>query len=306
MGICGPEHVARCLDALATQESAPPFDVIVVYDPELPDMAGVAARNSSVAFIANRGQRSPLELAARAVREAKGDLILLTEDHCIPDPHWVAALCGAQAAGRAAVGGVVDILPDAGPVDWAFYFVDFFRYMPPVREGKSPSLTVCNVSYRRSHVDSISDLWREIFHETAINGALSARFGDLWITPSAVTRMRRTVRFRDALHERYAFGRLFGCTRLEFVSGEKRVFYAITAPALPILLLGRMARKALATRRSAVAFGKSFPALTAMVLAWSVGEWLGYITARRPRSLAVAPEHRQRQRDSRSAESDPQ
>jgi hypothetical protein len=263
---------------------------MVVYDPQLDDVAAIAAERPEIPFIANAGQRTPLELAARAVREATGDLILLTEDHCVPHADWVHQMVGAQRPERAAVGGAVEALPGGTAADWAFYLVDYFRYMPPLVAGSSPSLTVCNVAYRRDRLDEIAGLWEVIFHETAINEALKARFGKLWLEPSAVVGMRRHVRFRDALYERYAFGRLFGCTRLGFMPGWRRAYFGLLAPLLPVLLLSRMIGRSLASRRNAARLVRSSPYLVALVLAWSWGEWLGYLTLRRPRSELVAPE----------------
>lgn len=290
VSICGATHLSRCLAALEAQAGAPPFDLLVVYDPHLDDVAALSSTRPDVRFVANEGQRTPLELASRAVHEAAGDLVILTEDHCVPGPDWVRRLVEAQRADRAAVGGSVDALPGATSLDWAFYLVDFFRYMPPLRPGPSPSLTVCNVSYRRERLDSIADLWGEIFHETAINDALRSRFGDLWLEPDAAVAMRRHVGFRDAVYERYAFGRLFGCTRLEFAPAWRRAYYVLLAPTLPVLLIGRMARRSLASGRARARFVRSFPPLFALVLAWSWGEWLGYLTRRRPRSELVARE----------------
>ena len=297
VGICGAPHIARCLDALERQEGAPPFDVVVVYDPHLADVPALRARYPDVRMVANENQRTPLELASRAMHEATGELILLTEDHCIPRPDWVRNLAReASVPGRAVVGGVVETDPDATPTDWAFYYVDFFRYMKPVAEGPSPTLTVCNAAYRKSQLREIASLWETFFHETAINDALRERFGPLWLTSSAEVRMRRNVRYADAVYERYAFGRLFGCTRLEFVPGMKRLYYAAFAPALPFLLMGRMAGKALKRPSATLAFLRALGPLTSMVLAWSWGEWLGYLTKRRPASLIVAPEIRAQRR----------
>jgi len=290
VSVCGASHLTRCLAALSVQQRAPVFETLVVYDPHLQDVAAMAGEHPDARFVANEGQRTPLELAARAVKEASGDLILLTEDHCVPEADWVRRMVEAQRPDRAAVGGAMDLLPGATPLDWAFYCVDYFRYMPPLEGGAMPSLTVCNVSYRRDRLDSIADLWGTIFHETAINEALKSRFGQLWLEPSAVVGMRRHVRFRDAMYERYAFGRLFGCTRLEFSSPWRRVYYSLLAPTLPLLLLSRMCGRSLSSGRNAVRFIRSLPYLVALVLAWSWGEWLGYLTRRRPRSELVAAE----------------
>jgi hypothetical protein len=290
--ICGAPHLIRCLDSLSAQEDAPEFDVVVVYDPDLTDIPPLRDRYPHVRMIANEGERTPLELAARAIREATGDLILLTEDHCEPRQDWVRRLCEAQTPDRAAVGGVVETDADAPAVDWAFYFVDFYPYVKPAREGPLPTLSVCNIAYRRAHLNEIALLWKTVFHETAINDALRERFGPLWLNPEAEVKMRRHVHLLDAVYERYAFGRLFGCTRVEFTSRARRVYYTAFAPALPLLLLGRMTRKALARWRIVPAFVRALPALTLMVFAWSWGEWLGYLTRRRPRSLVVGQEIR--------------
>lgn len=298
IGICSAQHIERCLDAVAAQRDAPPFDVVVVHDPNISGVAAVADRHQDTRFLANEGQRTPLELASAAMRVATGDLILLTEDHCIPRSDWVRVMASAsQAGGRAVVGGRVEVAPDASVTDWAFYFVDFFRYAAPVSHGPSPSLTVCNAGYRRAHIEAISTFWQKHFHETAINDALRERFGDLWMEPASEVMMGRHVELGDAVYERYAFGRLFSCTRIEFVGHGRRLYYALFSPVLPLLILGRMASKA---SRSAVltkAFLRALWPLVLMTCSWCWGEWLGYVTGRHPRSLVVAPEIRGARRE---------
>lgn len=296
VGICSAAHLERCLAGLAAQQGAPAFDIVVAYDPNLGGMQDLAARWPRVRLVSNAGQRTPLELASRALAEAQGDLILLTEDHCIPAPDWVATMLAAQAPGRAVVGGLVEIRPGASAVDWAFYFVDFFRYASPAGAGPSPTLTVCNVSYRRESLAAIRELWQVYFHETAINDALRERFGSLWLEPRACVSMARHVTLADALYERYAFGRLFGCTRLGFCRAGRRLYYCVLAPLLPLVLLARMASKATSSGRLLRDFARSIVPLTLMVLCWSWGEWLGYLTRRHPKSLIVAPEIRAAQR----------
>lgn len=288
VGICSAARLTECLRALADQQDAPPFEVVVAHDPRIPGLEDLQERFPRVRFVANRDQRTPLELASRALSEARGEIILLTEDHCRPHPGWVRTLVDAQRPGRAAVGGTVTTDPDATAVEWAFYLVDFFRYLPPVEAGTAPSLTVCNVSYRREHLEAIHHLWEDFFHETMVNEALRSRFGPLWIQPDARVRMRRRVGFREAIRERYAFGRLFGATRCRFVSTGRRVLYSLLAPLLPILLLGRMARKVLRSPGTGARFARALPVLVALVAAWSLGEWLGYVTGRRPDVLLAA------------------
>lgn len=294
--ICSADHLARCLAALRAQQHAPPFEIIVAYDPHIPGIEALAQAHPDVRMVANEGQRSPLELAARAVKESTGELVLLTEDHCVPRADWVRTMVEAQAPGRAVVGGRVETRQDASTVDWAFYFVDFFRYCAPLEEGPSPTLTVCNVAYKRRELDEIRDLWDVFFLETVVNDALRERHGALWLVPESEVIMGRHTTLSDAIYERYAFGRLFGCMRLKFISPAQRLYYTLLAPLLPLILFRRMAAKALGSRRLAKPFLRSLGPLVLMVLWWSWGEWLGYLTGRLPPSLVVAPEIREARR----------
>src|SRR5258707_9429153 len=128
---------------------------------------------------------------------------------------------------------------------WAFYYVDFFRYMSPSASGRSPSLSVCNVAYVRSDLHELYDLWKDGFLETDVHNALREKFGPLEICTGAVVRVRRNVRFRDAVYERYAFGRLFGSARVAHATRGRRAYFSAFLPPLPLLFFGGIAAKAI-------------------------------------------------------------
>jgi hypothetical protein len=277
-----PEHLAQCLRSLAAQRGAPAFDVTVVCDPAVPGIEALWPRFPGVRSV-TAAPRAPLGLASRALKECRGDLILLTKDHCVPGPEWVRTMAGAQGPGRAVVGGRVELAPGSSATDWAFYFIDFHRYAAPVTEGATSSLTVCNVSYQRSRLEVIRDLWDDSFVESAVNAALEARFGSLWMEPASEVTMHRHLTLHEAIAERYAFGRLFGSSRLHTSGRGRRLALALFGPALPLLLLARMVRTALRSRANAAALTRAFVPLTMMILGRSWGEWLAYLTGRPPR-----------------------
>jgi hypothetical protein len=280
-------HLTACLRALASQRRAPEFDVTVVCDPAVTGIEAIERDFPAIRIVVNTGQRSTLNLVSRALAECRSDLVLLTKDLCIPDPDWVRTMIEAQAEGRAAVGGRVECAPDASSTDWAFYFVDFHRYAAPVDEGATPTLTVCNVSYSRKRLDEIREVWQDSFVETAVNNALRARFGNLWLHPASAVTMRRHLTLRRAIVERYALGRLFGYSRLASSSPGRRIALVCLAPALPLLFLARTMKAASRSRRSASAYVRSFGPLMLMILARSWGEWLAYMTGRPPGTLST-------------------
>lgn len=293
-GIAGAAHIARCLEAVLAQRDAGPFDVMVVADPHLPGVDELRPRFPTAQIIRNEGQSTPIEIASRGLREAKGEILAFTEDHCTPDPEWLKRLLAAHKEGRAAVGGAVETPHEGDPVTWAFYLVDYYRYMRPFAEGPVPTLTVCSVSYRRDQLEAVRPMWEKTYHETAVNAALAGKFGTLWIVPEAVVRTRRNVRLGAAVYERYAFGRMFACNRNAY-SGSllQRGVYALLAPLLPPVIMWRMGRRAFRQAPARGMYLRSAVPLLAMVLAWTWGEWLGYLTNRLPKDVNAAPEIRE-------------
>ncbi|HUQ19393.1 MAG TPA: hypothetical protein VM099_07240 [Gemmatimonadaceae bacterium] len=290
VAICSLRNIARTLIAIRGQQNPPPFNVIVAADPRLGSLENVRREFPEVEFLSREACRTPIELAALGIAAAKGERILLTEDSCLPDSRWVHSLASSEWQGHGAVGGVIDPGVSASRAMWAFYFVDFFRYMGPVGSGEMPTLSVCNVAYHRSHLEAISNVWKGSFLETTVHDVLKEKFGPLAIVSGAVVRIRRDVKFKDAVYERYAFGRLFGAARVANAPTSRRAYFAVMAPALPVLLTGRMASKAVSSSKSRGDFIKALPSLLTMVAAWSWGEWLGYVTKRRPARITTAPE----------------
>jgi hypothetical protein len=288
--ICGGRHTERCVKALVGQRDAPPFEIVVAHSPSLPGIPDALRPFAAVRAVSEPGRHTPIDLAALGLREARGETVLLTEDHCVPSAGWVRVLSGALSDDRAAVGGTIEPAPLLSPLGWAFYFVDFFRYMKPVREGPAPSISSCNAAYRRADLAAIRGQWERGFHETAVHEALRRPDKPLWQIRDATVEMGRNVSFAPAIRERYQLGRLFGARRLEFVSPAKRLLYGLAAPALPFLLAARYLDKAQQRREILGRLARCLPQLMLLTLAWSWGEWLGYLTARAPQAIQFAPE----------------
>jgi hypothetical protein len=183
VAICSLPNIERTLSALLSQEDPPAFDIVVAADPRLGSLDDLRRKFPDVAFHSREGCLTPVELAALGIGAAAGERILLTEDSCLPDRHWVRSLAATEWRGHGAVGGVVDPGVSASSSMWAFYYVDFFRYMSPAASGGSPTLSVCNVAYHRSHLDAIRDQWKDSFLETSVHGLLAEKFGPLGDLP---------------------------------------------------------------------------------------------------------------------------
>ncbi len=275
--LAGRPYLARCLTALTQQVSGPEMEIIVPYDESMDYVPSLRLLFPEVKFHRVSGRRTYAELRAAGFRQARGALVALTEDHCMPAPDWAQRIVAAHSGPHAAVGGAVEKREPDTVLNWAVYLCDFSRYMNPVRSGPAFYLTDCNVSYKREALIEIADIWAEAFHETAVHGALRARGETLWLSPDIVVYQQRDLRLGPALRERYKFGRLFAGIRVAGQSGARRLIYAAFTPVLPALLVWRAAMNVLRKGRHRGSLLRALPAMALLASVWSFGELTGYL-----------------------------
>ena len=107
----------------------------------------------------------------------------------------------------------------------------------------------------------------------------------LWFNPKMIILQRRGIRFKNALQDRFDFGRLFGSGRVKHQSMPVRIVYSLMALCLPPLTVGRVALAVIQKKRC---FGKFIQALPIIILlnsVWALGECIGYLTGTSPSSL---------------------
>lgn len=102
-----PAKLIACLEALARQAFAEPWEVVVVDDgsPE-PVEPPCIARPPNLEFrIVRQENAGPAAARNRAVLEARGALVAFTDDDCLPDPAWLETLVRAGRENELALVG---------------------------------------------------------------------------------------------------------------------------------------------------------------------------------------------------------
>jgi hypothetical protein len=289
----GVEALRLMLRALADQEDAPPLEVIVPYDASERRVAELEADHPDVTFVA----MGPVETAqpidgpggqhelfdrrrAAGLALARGELIAILEDRGVPRRDWARQASALHdELPHAVIGGAVENGRDR-PLNWAVYFCDFGRYQLPFEEGARPYVTDVNVCYKRAALDGTRDLWEDRYHETTVHWELLRRGETLYLgNRMVVDQMREGLRLGKVLRERYAWGRLFAYTRAREV-GAKRFVLAVGSLILPALLLLRHARLQMRKKVAWGKFARTSPLVLLLLCAWSLGETVGYLTAR--------------------------
>ena len=281
----GGASLHRCLQELERQGKELKIEIIVPCDESHNNLETFRKEFSCVDFLKVDGKRTYAELRAIGVQSSRGLIVAVTEDQCRPHPEWCKEILQSHQQTYAAVGGPVEKdIPDA-ILSWAFFFVDYVRYMNPMPEGPSNHLTDCNVSYKRNALETIRDVWKREFHEPEVHHALQGRKYILWLSPRMIVYQSRHFHLGEALKDRLNFGRLFGSGRAQSFSMIFRVVYAIAALMLPPLTVGRVAQNVFRKKRCIPEFFWALPIVMLLNCVWAIGEFLGYLTGRSASSL---------------------
>jgi GT2 family glycosyltransferase len=87
----GGSRIGNCLDSLLKQTAGRDAEILVVNDGSTDNTESVVGRYSGVRLI-NQANRGPAAARNRGAEEAKGTIILFTDDDCVPMPDWFCAM----------------------------------------------------------------------------------------------------------------------------------------------------------------------------------------------------------------------
>jgi GT2 family glycosyltransferase len=87
----GASRIGNCLDALLKQTAGRDAEILAVNDGSTDNTADVVARYLAVRLI-TQGNAGPAAARNRGALEAKGAIILFTDDDCVPMPDWLDAM----------------------------------------------------------------------------------------------------------------------------------------------------------------------------------------------------------------------
>jgi cellulose synthase/poly-beta-1,6-N-acetylglucosamine synthase-like glycosyltransferase len=89
----GASRIGNCLDALVRQIAGRGVEILVVNDGSTDRTAEVVQRYSGVRLV-NQANAGPAAARNRGALEARGSIILFTDDDCVPTPDWLDAMIG--------------------------------------------------------------------------------------------------------------------------------------------------------------------------------------------------------------------
>jgi hypothetical protein len=272
----GEGALERCLRSL--EAGAPAAEWVVATNASPAAVARLAARFPAARFFRFAADTPGVRLRSLGLVQARGRLIALIEDHCTVSAEWLGTLCAAHRAGYGAVGGPIDNGLDRSLYDWALYLCEYSAYMPPLPEGPARALLGANVSYTREALRSCSTVWQDAFYENEVHDALRAGGNRLYLAAKACVFSHLAMSLREAMAHLFAGGRRFGSYRKSQSRPAARFCWVLAAPAVPVVLLGRIIGRVLTRRpRHLATLLRGMPYILGLLAAWSAGEASGYL-----------------------------
>jgi len=233
---------------------------------------------TTVRFLRFSAQTNVPRLWSAGVFSAQGEIVALIIENCLPAPDWARRILSAHSAPWPAIGGAIEIDPQASLVDWAVYFCRYSRYMLPFSPRFLDDLPADNCSYKREALGQVRGLMSDGFWETFIHHDMGSRGEKLLSDPSPVVTYRGGISGWTFFRRRYIHGRYFGARRGRAFTLAQRLVRAAASPVVLFLLLTHIAGRTWKNGRHRSRLLATLPLIFCFVLAWAAGEGLGYLT----------------------------
>ena len=241
--------------------------------------------------------RTVAQAKTAGIRCARAPVVVLTEDHCFPDPGWAHALIEAHRGDWAAVGPAMDNGNPQSLISWADFILGYGPWFNPSGADEVDLLPGHNTSYKRELLLGYGERLEALLGaETNLHQDLRARGYRLYLEPAAKafhTNFTEPSRWIPYL---FYSGRVFAAERGRNWPPLRRAGYSAGACLIPLVRLMRLMPGVRRTRPD-LAVGVLTPLLFALIVD-AVGQGIGYALGAGPAAekVALLEFHREAQR----------
>lgn len=267
--------LAECLSALSDQATSPNTEILAVgHWTATGDQPVEIQRFTTVHWISVPGDTTVPQMRTCGILQSRGKIVALLEDDCLVSPGWRQAVAKAHAWSHPAIGGAIAPGKYRRLLDWAVYFCEYARFMPPF-SGEKNALPGNHVSYKREFLTDLKE--GEGFYEVFLHNSWVKSGIRLIADPTLVVTNINTWSLRHVTGMPFHHGRAFAAMRAAEFTGWRKGMFALLSAALPVVKAARLAREVAGRRRYLQQFIFSLPWTMVFLTSWSIGELFGYI-----------------------------
>jgi hypothetical protein len=238
-----------------------------------PEDFGVRQRLPGIRFLPVSAHTTVPQMRTLGILHSQGEIVALLEDDCVVADDWCLAVLRAHEGSDPVIGG--SILPGGYRrlLDWAVYFCEYARFMPPF-SGARDALPGNHVTYKRTALPPLES--SQGFYEVFFHTDLLKSGAKLIADPTLMVKNINHWSSRHITRTPFHHGRAFAGMRAQSFPAWRKGLYAILSLVLPVLKVARLATEVARRRRYVVEFGLSIPWTTIFLTSWSLGELWGY------------------------------
>lgn len=274
----GLPFIQECLWSIYKQDNHDIAEVIVADSSNDTAREWIKKSFPDVILLQQKGRLSIPELKAKGIRKAKGEILVMLEDHCVVAENWYEEIIKAHDSKYIAIGGAVENGFTDTTLDWATFFCEYGSFIQPVPRGSVNELPGNNVSYKREEFLKIAGtavddgLWEGFIH-----AELRRKGNTLYSSPDITVIHKKRFGLFEFLEQRFYYSRSFAAMRNISFSKVKRLFYSVMSVALPPVLFFRIFKVLVRKRRLKKEVFFSMPYLFLFTIVWAFGEGWGYL-----------------------------
>lgn len=273
----GLPAIGECLAALTRQQGCKP-EIVIVDRCWNGTAEHIKTRFPEVKLVRVAPPIGIPEMRSIGLSQATGDIIAFTEDHCIAPEDWCEKIIKAHhQSGYQAIGGAIENGSVARIRDWAAYLCEYSDLMLPLAAGEVSNIAGNNASYARKILEGVDESVKRDCWEFFLQEELKAQGVRFFSVPDIVLAHKKEFDVLYFVTQRFHYSRSFAAMRAARVSGFRRVYYVITTPALPFLLLWRIASQVISKKRHYRELILSLPLLLLYGVSYACGEFIGYL-----------------------------
>ncbi len=275
----GLEAIAELLESLTSQTARDRLEVIVVVPTGVALGLEPSLMSAFGAFrVVERSSIVPLhEARAAGVMSAHAPVVVVGETHAYPDPAWAEALIEAHRGPWTAAVPVIRSGNPGGAISASNFLLTYGPWMWE-DVGETEKVPEQNTAFKRGALLAYGHrLGTMLETGSGLSADLRSRGHRFSIARDARLRHVNVSRASTWLPERFCGGRAFGATRAAGWSVWRRLAYAAGFPLIAPLFLVKSLRATRWPEWQRELPALTLPAVVLGVLAWALGEALGYL-----------------------------
>jgi hypothetical protein len=209
------------------------------------------------------------------IHHASAPVVVLTEDHSLPEPKWAQALIDAHRSGWAAVGPAMENGNPKSLISWADFIIGYGQWFDPPAASEVESLPGHNSSYKLGVLLELGDRLESLLAaEQNLHQELRTRGYRLYLETGARTYHSNFTQIKRWVPYVCYSGRVYAAQRARSWSPFWRVVYSAGAWLIPLVRLKRLVSTVRRARPELLP--SLYLPLTFALIIDAAGQWLGY------------------------------